>query len=59
MRARERHEHGERVAEHDFVMRPWTEEELRERLARAGWERIELRPGRESRLVATATRSPS
>jgi SAM-dependent methyltransferase len=59
VRARERHEHRGRVAEGDFVMRPWTEDELRERLARAGWGRVVVRPGRESRLLATATRSPS
>jgi glycine/sarcosine N-methyltransferase len=65
VRVRERHEarsqteHPDapvRVAQHDFVMRPWTAEELRERLSSAGWRDVEVRPGRESRLLAVATR---
>jgi SAM-dependent methyltransferase len=59
VRVRERHETPHRVAEHDFVMRPWTEEELRARLAHAGWEEIEVGPGREARLLAVASRAPT
>jgi hypothetical protein len=55
VRVHERHESGERLAEHDFVMRPWTEAELGERLERAGWGEVEIGPGRESRLLAVAT----
>jgi SAM-dependent methyltransferase len=55
VRVSERHEARGRVAEHDFVMRPWTEAELRERLERAGWRDVEVGEGRESRLLAVAT----
>lgn len=53
IRVDERHElrgpDGVRVAEHELVMRPWSEEELRERLGAAGFEAIELRSGAASR----------
>ena len=51
-----------RVAEHQFVMRCWTVEELRQRLAAAGFRRVRLFgdyaenaiPGATDRLVAVA-----
>ena len=63
LRVAERHElHrrvGDLVAEHILLMRPWTAEELHERLARAGFTNIALasgagRPSRD-RLFCTAT----
>jgi hypothetical protein len=56
VRVHERHEAPGHVVEHDFVMRPWTPEELRERLEGAGWGEVEIGHGRESRLLAVATR---
>ncbi|HEX8084244.1 MAG TPA: class I SAM-dependent methyltransferase [Solirubrobacteraceae bacterium] len=56
----ERHEAGGRVAESDFVMRPWTEDEVRGRLARAGFRDVAIGPGagerRADRLLVVATR---
>ncbi|HEX2087778.1 MAG TPA: class I SAM-dependent methyltransferase [Solirubrobacteraceae bacterium] len=60
VRVHERHEAGGRAAEHDFAMRPWTEAELRERLARAGWREVEIAPGvgdgRGDRRLVVASR---
>ena len=60
VRVHERHEAGAGAAEYDFVMRPWTPEELRERLARAGWRDVEIGPGagaaRADRRLVVATR---
>ena len=60
VRIRERHEAPGRVAEHDFVMRPWTPQELRERLARAGWRDVEIGAAagasRADRRLVVATR---
>ena len=60
VRVLERHEAAGRAAEHDFVMRPWTEEELHDRLARAGFREVEIAPGggegRGDRRLVTASR---
>jgi len=57
-------EAGEVVAEHEFVMRCWTREELDQRLAEAGFEGVEyfggydLTPaGASDRLVCVASRA--
>lgn len=60
VRLHERHEAEGRLAEHDFVMRPWTPAELRDRLTRAGWRDVAIGPGvgeaRGDRLFVVATR---
>lgn len=48
------------VTVYDFVMRPWSREEIAERLARAGFEDLTIAPGvdarRPDRLLVTARR---
>lgn len=63
LRVAERHEPhrdtGDVVADHVLLMRPWTGDELRERLARTGFTDVSLAPGAGrstgDRLLCTAT----
>ncbi|HEX8120589.1 MAG TPA: class I SAM-dependent methyltransferase [Solirubrobacteraceae bacterium] len=61
VRIHERHEGRGRVAAHDLVMRPWTEAELREGLATAGFVDVTIAPGageqRSDRRLVVATRA--
>jgi SAM-dependent methyltransferase len=61
LHVRERHASGDEVAEHEVVIRPWRRDELRERLARAGFAAVGLRPGvpeeRWDRVFVVATAS--
>jgi SAM-dependent methyltransferase len=61
VRIHERHEGRGHVAEHDLVMRPWTESELREGLTAAGFEDVAIGPGagetRADRRLVVATRA--
>jgi SAM-dependent methyltransferase len=60
LRVHERHERAGDVAEHDLTMRPWTREELRRRLANAGFTSVTFAPGvpaeRRDRLLVIARR---
>jgi SAM-dependent methyltransferase len=49
VRFRERHRLNQTVAEHEFAMRPWTADELRFRLATAGFGYADVCPGRAGR----------